>query len=332
MGRPLDHRHDRHPLAPGPRPPGGQQRRHRLHPRAGQPGARPAGDAATILGVYAGLRPLLAGESDETSRLSREHAVVTPGARPGARRRRQVHDLPGHGRGRRRRRRRRAARRVPASRDGAPAAGRARTGGTRARRAPQLAAGSGCRRTPSSGCCTATATASATSWSSARRRPGAGPAATGAPDYLAAEVVHAVTAEGALHLDDVLTRRTRVSIETAHRGVESAPRGRRADGAALLGWDGSAPRARSSTTRRGWRPSGSRSGCPTTAPPTRRGSARRTCGPAVLSARDPWSGGTTGRTWAGRGRPGSLRADVAAHEHGAALPLGLAHGDPRAPR
>src|SRR3712207_991726 len=31
-----------------------------------------------ILGVYAGLRPLLAGESDETSRLSREHAVVTP--------------------------------------------------------------------------------------------------------------------------------------------------------------------------------------------------------------------------------------------------------------
>ena len=31
-----------------------------------------------IVGVYAGLRPLLAGESDETSRLSREHAVVNP--------------------------------------------------------------------------------------------------------------------------------------------------------------------------------------------------------------------------------------------------------------
>jgi glycerol-3-phosphate dehydrogenase len=45
---------------------------------------------------------------------------------------------------------------------------------------------------------------------------------TGAPDYLAAEVVHAVMAEGALHMDDVLTRRTRVSIETGHRGVESA--------------------------------------------------------------------------------------------------------------
>jgi glycerol-3-phosphate dehydrogenase len=34
--------------------------------------------------------------------------------------------------------------------------------------------------------------------------------------------VHAVAAEGALHLDDVLTRRTRISIETAHRGVDSA--------------------------------------------------------------------------------------------------------------
>src|SRR5439155_24228049 len=31
-----------------------------------------------IQGVYAGLRPLLAGESDATSRLSREHAVVEP--------------------------------------------------------------------------------------------------------------------------------------------------------------------------------------------------------------------------------------------------------------
>src|SRR3954467_10312509 len=31
-----------------------------------------------IQGVYAGLRPLLSGESDATSQLSREHAVVTP--------------------------------------------------------------------------------------------------------------------------------------------------------------------------------------------------------------------------------------------------------------
>jgi len=30
----------------------------------------------TSRGVYAGLRPLLAGESEETSQLSREHAVA----------------------------------------------------------------------------------------------------------------------------------------------------------------------------------------------------------------------------------------------------------------
>ena len=37
--------------------------------------------------------------------------------------------------------------------------------------------------------------------------------------------------EGARHLDDVLTRRTRISIETFDRGVGSARGGRRADGA-----------------------------------------------------------------------------------------------------
>jgi glycerol-3-phosphate dehydrogenase len=63
------------------------------------------------------------------------------------------------------------------------------------------------------------------------RRPVAG-----APEYLAAEVTYAVLAEGALHLEDALTRRTRISIETTHRGEESA-----VDTANLmgdvLGWD-----------------------------------------------------------------------------------------------
>ena len=36
------------------------------------------------------------------------------------------------------------------------------------------------------------------------------------------EVVYAATHEGALHLDDVLTRRTRISIETWDRGVGAA--------------------------------------------------------------------------------------------------------------
>jgi glycerol-3-phosphate dehydrogenase len=43
----------------------------------------------------------------------------------------------------------------------------------------------------------------------------------GAGSYLFAEIRYAATHEGALHLDDVLTRRTRISIETSHRGVES---------------------------------------------------------------------------------------------------------------
>jgi glycerol-3-phosphate dehydrogenase len=57
----------------------------------------------------------------------------------------------------------------------------------------------------------------------------------GTEDYLRAEVVYAVTHEGARHLDDVLTRRTRVSIETFHRGTSSAEETARLMGDAL-GW------------------------------------------------------------------------------------------------
>jgi glycerol-3-phosphate dehydrogenase len=54
--------------------------------------------------------------------------------------------------------------------------------------------------------------------------------------YLGAEVHFAVTNEGALHLDDVLTRRTRLSIESEDRGTKAAPivAGIMAP---LLGWD-----------------------------------------------------------------------------------------------
>ena len=43
-----------------------------------------------------------------------------------------------------------------------------------------------------------------------------------APRYLKAEIYYAVSHEGALHLDDILARRTRISIDTWHRGVDSA--------------------------------------------------------------------------------------------------------------
>jgi glycerol-3-phosphate dehydrogenase len=45
----------------------------------------------------------------------------------------------------------------------------------------------------------------------------------GADDYLRAEVVYSTRAEGARHLDDVLTRRTRISIESWDRGLAAAP-------------------------------------------------------------------------------------------------------------
>jgi glycerol-3-phosphate dehydrogenase len=58
----------------------------------------------------------------------------------------------------------------------------------------------------------------------------------GAEDYLAAEIVYAVTREGALHLDDVLVRRTRIAMETFDRGVSAAPEVAKLM-AAELGWD-----------------------------------------------------------------------------------------------
>ncbi|HNO40884.1 MAG TPA: glycerol-3-phosphate dehydrogenase C-terminal domain-containing protein, partial [Marmoricola sp.] len=58
----------------------------------------------------------------------------------------------------------------------------------------------------------------------------------GQDDYLAVEVWYAASHEGARHLDDVLTRRTRISIETQDRGVGSARPA--ADlMAEVLGWD-----------------------------------------------------------------------------------------------
>src|SRR3954469_19361040 len=58
----------------------------------------------------------------------------------------------------------------------------------------------------------------------------------GAEDYLCAEVVYAVTHEAARHLDDVLARRTRISIETFDRGTLAVTAA--ADlMAAELGWD-----------------------------------------------------------------------------------------------
>lgn len=66
--------------------------------------------------------------------------------------------------------------------------------------------------------------------------PSLGEPLEGAPHYLRAEALYAATHEGALHLEDVLTRRTRLSYEQADRGTASA----RAVAdlvAGPLGWD-----------------------------------------------------------------------------------------------
>lgn len=56
-----------------------------------------------------------------------------------------------------------------------------------------------------------------------------------APQYLRVEVVYAARFEAALHLEDVLARRTRIAIEYAHRGADCA---REVAGliAPILGW------------------------------------------------------------------------------------------------
>ena len=54
-------------------------------------------------------------------------------------------------------------------------------------------------------------------------RPELAAAVEGADEYVAVEIVYAVDYEGALHIDDVLTRRTHIASETPDRGLAAAP-------------------------------------------------------------------------------------------------------------
>lgn len=175
-----------------------------------------------IEGVYAGLRPLLVGESEETSRLSREHAVarVAPGliAIAGGKYTTYrvmaadavdaaVPDLPG--------------RVAPSITDKVPLLG---ADGYHAlvNQADALATRHGLHPyrlrhlLDRYGSSVHQVLALA-----AARRDLLAPLRE-APDYLRVEVVYAAGHEGALHLEDVLTRRTRISIEYPHRGEACA--------------------------------------------------------------------------------------------------------------
>jgi len=56
----------------------------------------------------------------------------------------------------------------------------------------------------------------------AAERPQLAQPVPGAEGYIAAELLYAASHEGARHLDDVLTRRTRISIETWDRGLSAS--------------------------------------------------------------------------------------------------------------
>jgi glycerol-3-phosphate dehydrogenase len=188
-----------------------------------------------VEGVYAGLRPLLSGESDSTSKLSREHVVA--------------HPVPGLV---------------------VVAGGKYTTYRVMAKDAvDEVARALDFRVAP---CCTDEvpllgAEGYRAAWNARARiaartglhvariehllhrygsmvddvlalcaaDPQLAKPLQGADDYLAAEVVYSAMYEGARHLDDVLARRTRISIETWDRGVSTAPQAAELM-AGVLGW------------------------------------------------------------------------------------------------
>ena len=178
--------------------------------------------SADIEGVYAGLRPLLAGEDDATSALSRKHAVVEPmlglflvaGGKLTTYRVMAADVVD-----RVVRRLGRGLSRSPTAQlpllgaDGYAAAWRDRS---------SWAARSGLPVGVIEHLLERYGTLTGELLGLIRSAPELAEPVAGAPEYLAAEIVYGARAEGALHLEDVLTRRTRISIETPHRGEESA--------------------------------------------------------------------------------------------------------------
>jgi len=189
-----------------------------------------------VEGVYAGLRPLLEGESEEASQLSREHTVATP--------------VPGVV---------------------AVAGGKYTTYRVMAKDAIDVAARGLEQQVPE--CVTDVtellgAVGYRALWNRRRalaaesglhlvriehllgrygalvedllelidERPELAEPLPGAEDHLKVEVHYAALCEGAIHLDDVLARRTRISIETFDRGLDAAEPAARLM-AEVLGWD-----------------------------------------------------------------------------------------------
>ncbi|MFZ2174136.1 MAG: glycerol-3-phosphate dehydrogenase/oxidase [Rhodococcus sp. (in: high G+C Gram-positive bacteria)] len=189
-----------------------------------------------IDGVYAGLRPLLAGESDETSKLSREHAVarVAPGLIAIAGGKYTTYrvmaedamdlaadDIP--------------ARVAPSITEKVPLVG-ADGYFALVNQTVQLGQVHGVHPYRIKHLLDRYGSLIGEVLDLASGKPELLEPLTDAPAYLQVEVVYAAAAEGALHLDDILARRTRIAIEYPHRGVNCAEQVARLV-APVLGWE-----------------------------------------------------------------------------------------------
>ncbi|HLU55985.1 MAG TPA: glycerol-3-phosphate dehydrogenase/oxidase [Pseudonocardia sp.] len=188
-----------------------------------------------VEGVYAGLRPLLAGESESTSKLSREHAVahtvpglvVVAGGKYTTYRvmAKDAVDAAVHA----------LHVKVPPSvTDKVPLLG---ADGYEALKnaAPLLAEQYGLHEARILHLLNRYGSLIHEVLELIVADPSLGEPLTGAPDHLRAEIVYAASHEGARHLDDFLARRTRISIETFDRGIGAMEEVARLV-APVLGW------------------------------------------------------------------------------------------------
>lgn len=181
----------------------------------------PVGEA-DVIGVFAGLRPLLTGETDATSKLSREHAVAVraPGLVSVAGGKYTTYrvmaadtiEVAGEVMGMSLRKSRTAE--VPLL----GAEGHERTKAD----AGRLATEAGVPEAEIRRMIGRYGTMTRELVAMMAADPSLAEPVAGAPSYRRAEITYAATHEAALHLDDVLTRRTRISIETEDRGLRAA--------------------------------------------------------------------------------------------------------------
>lgn len=189
-----------------------------------------------VVGVYAGLRPLLAGESDSTSKLSREHAVSSPvrgltviaGGKYTTYRVMAKDAVDSAVHGLERNVAKSCTERVPlVGADGYLGAWNSRH---------LTAERTGLHVSTIEHLLGRYGTLMSEVLALIAERPELSAPLAAAPEYLRAEAYYAASHEGARHLEDVLTRRTRISIEVPDRGIGAARE--IADLIApVLGWD-----------------------------------------------------------------------------------------------